>query len=226
MEGIEKGTFEVGKRLPSQRELSTIFGVSRMVIREAVKVLEGRDIVYSRQGSGIYVKQSATPAGSMNGDTIPEYTYGEIMELSRELWGDAMLLIVKNASDEEIGTLNDKVTSFHHNYSATTTVQDKFMYEAAFGMDMCKATHNRLLHRLMMELLDITSDIDYLIIKKNKNYKDILDNDLKLIDALVLRDGSRAAFLGRERDRMIDALIQDDTELMQKTAKLQIKHQK
>jgi GntR family transcriptional repressor for pyruvate dehydrogenase complex len=224
MEGIDKGTFEVGKRLPSQRELSTIFGVSRMVIREAIKVLEGKNILYSRQGSGIYVKQNVDTASSMNGENIPEYTYKEILELSRELWQNAMELIAKNASDDEIGALKEKGDSFYGKYSTTTTVQEKFMYEASFGMDMCKAAHNHLLHRLMMELLDITSNIDFLIIEKNTRYKDILEIDQKIVAALIQRDATRAGFWGRERDRAIDDLINEDTELLSKTAHLQIRH--
>ncbi|WP_024334761.1 FadR/GntR family transcriptional regulator [Desulfotignum balticum] len=226
IEGIDKGTFEVGKRLPSQRELSSIFGVSRMVIREAIKVLEGRGIVYSRQGSGIYVKQNAVVAEQMNGDTAPEYTYKEILELSREMWSDAMELIVKNATDAEIHTIENKVESFYTKYSAATTAQQKFMYEAAFGMDMCKATHNALLHKLMMELLDITSDIDFLIIEKNRNYKEFLEIDRKIASALLQRDASRAVFWGRERDRVIDELINGDADMLKNTAHLHIKHQK
>ena len=48
MIGIEKGSFKIGQKIPSQRKLSTLFGVSRTVVREAIKVLEGRNILISR----------------------------------------------------------------------------------------------------------------------------------------------------------------------------------
>jgi GntR family transcriptional regulator, transcriptional repressor for pyruvate dehydrogenase complex len=44
-----------GERLPTERELSAIFDVSRGVVREALKVLSTMGLVEARQGSGIYV---------------------------------------------------------------------------------------------------------------------------------------------------------------------------
>lgn len=52
---IQQGQIGGGERLPTERELSTAFGVSRGVIREAIKVLGALGLVEARQGSGIYV---------------------------------------------------------------------------------------------------------------------------------------------------------------------------
>jgi DNA-binding FadR family transcriptional regulator len=52
---IRDGRIGRGERLPTERELSSAFGVSRGVIREAIKVLGALGLVEARQGSGIYV---------------------------------------------------------------------------------------------------------------------------------------------------------------------------
>ena len=52
---IRNGQIGNGGRLPTERELSAAFGVSRGVIREAIKVLGALGLVEARQGSGIYV---------------------------------------------------------------------------------------------------------------------------------------------------------------------------
>lgn len=57
-EAIRSGRLSCGERLPPERELSAAFGVSRGVIREAVKVLGAIGLVEARQGSGIYVLQT------------------------------------------------------------------------------------------------------------------------------------------------------------------------
>lgn len=44
-----------GTRLPSERELAQIFGVSRLSVREAVHRLEALDLVVVRRGSGTFV---------------------------------------------------------------------------------------------------------------------------------------------------------------------------
>ena len=46
---------EVGDRLPSERELGEQFGVSRTVVREAVRVLVAKGVIEVRSGSGLRV---------------------------------------------------------------------------------------------------------------------------------------------------------------------------
>jgi len=53
--GIKKGTMNPGDKLPSQEEMAKLFGVSRTVVRDALKILEGRQIVHTTKGSGTYI---------------------------------------------------------------------------------------------------------------------------------------------------------------------------
>ena len=55
---IVEGRLAVGERLPSEHELAQQFGVSRPVLREALRRLQGDGVVVSRQGSGNYVQRS------------------------------------------------------------------------------------------------------------------------------------------------------------------------
>lgn len=52
---IRGGTFCPGDRLPTERELSERFGVSRAVVREAIACLKADGYVVTRQGAGAYV---------------------------------------------------------------------------------------------------------------------------------------------------------------------------
>lgn len=52
---IQKGLFEVGSRLPAERDLAQQLGVSRPSLREALIALEIDGTVEIRMGSGIYV---------------------------------------------------------------------------------------------------------------------------------------------------------------------------
>lgn len=64
LERIHAGTFAPSERLPTERELGELFGVSRGVIREAIKVLGTLGVVESRQGSGTYVSANLVPSVS------------------------------------------------------------------------------------------------------------------------------------------------------------------
>jgi GntR family transcriptional regulator, transcriptional repressor for pyruvate dehydrogenase complex len=52
---ILAGRFQVGDRLPTERELAEAFGVSRNVVREAIARLRFEGAVEPRQGSGVFV---------------------------------------------------------------------------------------------------------------------------------------------------------------------------
>lgn len=52
---IEEGKWQVGDRLPSERELAIQFGVSRMTLRQAIQSLADEGILERKVGSGTYV---------------------------------------------------------------------------------------------------------------------------------------------------------------------------
>jgi GntR family transcriptional repressor for pyruvate dehydrogenase complex len=58
LELISSGAWKPGFRLPPERELSEAFGVSRTVVREAVKAMEARGILESTTGSGVSVRRA------------------------------------------------------------------------------------------------------------------------------------------------------------------------
>ena len=55
--GIESGRFRSGDRLPSEAQLSSMFGLSRQTIRHATGELESARLVTRVQGSGTYIAQ-------------------------------------------------------------------------------------------------------------------------------------------------------------------------
>lgn len=54
---IENGEFAVGDRLPSERELSEAYGVSRMTARQALQLLKQHGFTHRQVGKGTYVSR-------------------------------------------------------------------------------------------------------------------------------------------------------------------------
>lgn len=50
-------TFSPGDRLPSLNELSERYGVARMTVQQAMRVLRDEGLIVSRQGSGVFVRE-------------------------------------------------------------------------------------------------------------------------------------------------------------------------
>lgn len=55
---IESGELKAGDRLPTERELVDILGVSRTSIREALRAMELLGMVQSKVGGGTFIRQS------------------------------------------------------------------------------------------------------------------------------------------------------------------------
>ncbi|HIY91464.1 GntR family transcriptional regulator [Companilactobacillus sp. HBUAS56275] len=55
---IESGKWSVGERIPSERQLSQDFDVSRMTLRQAIQTLVDEGILQRQVGSGTYVASS------------------------------------------------------------------------------------------------------------------------------------------------------------------------
>jgi len=54
---IEGGKFRTHERLPSERELSKQFGVSRMTVRQALEALAQQGLIYGKVGKGTFISE-------------------------------------------------------------------------------------------------------------------------------------------------------------------------
>jgi GntR family transcriptional regulator len=54
---IESGALCPGEQLPPERELSENFGVTRMTLRRALRVLEGQGLIIRKHGIGTYIAE-------------------------------------------------------------------------------------------------------------------------------------------------------------------------
>ena len=66
---ISAGDYRAGTKLPTESQMTTIFGVSRTVVREAIAALSADGLVQSRQGAGVFViAGAATPFNAIGAD--------------------------------------------------------------------------------------------------------------------------------------------------------------
>jgi DNA-binding transcriptional regulator YhcF (GntR family) len=56
---ILTGGFRPGEKLPSQKDLATRYGVSRLTLQQSLRILRDEGLIVSRQGSGVFVRERA-----------------------------------------------------------------------------------------------------------------------------------------------------------------------
>mgnify|MGYP006269305411 FL=1 len=83
-EAILQGKLQVGDRLPSERVLREMFEASRGTLREALRVLEEKGLIYIKRGvkGGAIVKEVTTQQISENLDVLMQYEKVSLRHLS------------------------------------------------------------------------------------------------------------------------------------------------
>jgi GntR family transcriptional regulator, transcriptional repressor for pyruvate dehydrogenase complex len=108
---ISSGEFTAGDRLPTERELTRQFGVSRSSLREAVRALALVGVLESRVGDGTYVT-TLEPELLLTGigfvsDLAKADSLLEMHHVRRILEPEATRLATARLTDEDFRTLED-----------------------------------------------------------------------------------------------------------------------
>jgi DNA-binding FadR family transcriptional regulator len=107
---VREGRLKPGDRLPSERDLCERFGVSRVTVREALRVLEAGGLIEIRVGAhgGAFI---TTPSRERLGDgfadllTLAPLTAVHVTE-ARQVFELGMLpMAVERATDDDIASL-------------------------------------------------------------------------------------------------------------------------
>jgi DNA-binding FadR family transcriptional regulator len=104
---IDNGEFPAGSRLPAERELASLLGVSRTSVREAIISLEIAGRVEVRVGSGIFVAQpgAAQIAGLADDGPSPF----ELLAARRLIEGEVAALAARTIEKADIAQLRDTI---------------------------------------------------------------------------------------------------------------------
>src|SRR5262245_61559042 len=92
-------------KLPTERALSDMFGVSRRAIRRALEVLEAEGRIWRRQGSGTYVGQRPDDWSRHVDTLVSDTDMMEIMEVRLRIEPQLAQLAALRAKPDEIGRM-------------------------------------------------------------------------------------------------------------------------
>ena len=143
---IRDGTLKPGHRLPSERELGQRFGVNHLLVREAMRVLEGSGLVSMRVGGrgGAYVTAPtcAHIAGML---ALSGLEATDVSEVWRTLDIGYIPLVCERASEADIA---DLLEICHQAEAAVVIGQHPLSSSVEFHIRLAKATHNRAIELL------------------------------------------------------------------------------
>ena len=109
---IQAGEWQVGERLPAERDLAKQLGVSRPSVREALIALEVEGYVEVRTGSGVYVLQGAGYKPSGKAAAVPaEWGPLELIRARRVLEGEIAAIAAQAARRRDITAMTQALES-------------------------------------------------------------------------------------------------------------------
>jgi len=149
MGSIEAGKYRPGERLPSERELAALFGVSRPTIREAMIALEIRGLAEIRHGSGIYVTDQL-PAQAGAGDL--DIGAFELTEARRLFEGEAAALAATTVTDGCLEELKGVVAEMA---AENERKEQSWAADRRFHVAIARATRNTAIAQVIENLLDL-----------------------------------------------------------------------
>lgn len=159
LETILSKRLNVGDRLPSERELGDQFGVSRTVVREAVRALVAKGVIEVRSGSGLRVAAVAADAVRESMSLFlrgGELDFENLNEVRALLEVHLAGLAANRATAEDIGRLRETHAQMDRE---SGDVEAAALDDLEFHRRIALATHNVLFLVLMDSIGSALVDI-------------------------------------------------------------------
>ncbi len=145
---IEDGELTPGERLPTEQQLSTSFGVSRTVVREAVSQLKSRGLLVSRQGAGVFVAPREQARSLAFDPTVLHSMEAvlQVVEVRRSLEGEVAALAAQRITAPSGGAIRAALERLD---AAVASGSDGVEEDLAFHRSIAQATGNPQFERLL-----------------------------------------------------------------------------
>lgn len=194
---IQKGEFEAGSKLPSEKSLMEEYSVGRSSVREALKMLQAEHTIEIVKGKGSFVLSNELPSQEMNRwYRAKTQAFSDLVEIRVALECLATRVAVPKMTDDVI----KKLVSINTAYEATgvNDVSSMLTYDEAF--------HRLIVKTADMELMDEL----YRIFEQNyaeyrikgfiftKYFKQAAEGHRRIIDTFRKRDVDVAVEATRE----------------------------
>jgi len=212
---ILSGRLAVGARLPAEREFSERLGVSRPVVREAVRILKTRGLLDTRHGIGTTVR-AVSRDEIVKPLTLFLRARGEEISI-HHLHQVRSILEVENAGlAAEYGTaedLEDLERICREMEAAATDPLEFSIKDSEFHRRLSETTHNPLLILLLASIHDMMREVRSLVANQTGLYERVMPTHLRIVESLAARDSAGARAAMREH---LEIALAIQTELIRK----------
>ncbi len=194
---ILDGHFEVGDKLPSERELSQMLSVSRNSVREGIRILEVIGVISSQHGIGNYIAdhfdKTLVQVMTMM-YALEKMTYNEIREFRYAVEFQAVVLAMDNITKDQIEKLQKNLDILENSQDE----EEQVLNDKMIHYTIVEASGNRLVIA------------NYLALAK------IMDNFIRETRSKIMTDERNSIVFQGIHRRLVEAVCSRDLELGKK----------
>ncbi len=184
---IIDGDWKSGDKIPAEMELTKLFGVSRVSVREAIHRLVGMGVLSIKRGEGTFVNQvmpsdyfkSLLPALM-----IDDVSLFEILEFRKIVEIQSAYLAAQKRDDKDIKILEDILNQMKNK---SIKVKEFAKFDLDFHTQIAISTHNTIIIRVNAILHDLLETAMDEIVKAT-GFEDGIYYHKKMLSAIKDKD--------------------------------------
>ena len=180
---LVKGELKRGDRLPPERQLADMLGVSRPSLREALRALEYAGMLETRVGEGIFVADgdSIMMNNLLMLHLIKQYALEEMIEVRKVLETSNVRFAVLRARDEDLAALKEILEQS----------RSQIANKAAF-IKSDYAFHQAILATMLQTMRTMMSDFNSQLLTSQEGRQQVYAHHKKIVEAILNRDEKAA----------------------------------
>ena len=191
---IHDGELSPGDRLPPERDLAKLLGVSRPTLRAGIRSLSTVGILQSKQGAGTFVvEKDDSPTLDSNPlrmlSALHGFTSDEMFEARLALEMSIAGLAAERASSEQMTLMAEEITGM---YASLNEPEQYLLHDMQFHQTIASASNNRILTSLMNMIATILYDSRSKTVKRAKDLKQSAEQHHNIYRAMREHDPEAA----------------------------------
>lgn len=181
-----------GDKLPTEKELCDLFGVSRTAIREALQKLNAQGLVNVKKGSGTYIsdytsKHAVKPISMYLEMNLSRDLILDVIEVRKMFEPQIAYLAAKNHVFEDLEQIDKTIVQLRKTSDADYEKQGRIDHD--FHMSIAQAAHNEILVMMFNPILNLMPKIRAIVYKVvDSAMSEALPYHEKIFDAIKNRD--------------------------------------
>src|SRR5258708_38327467 len=185
----------VGTRLPPEREFAEQLGVSRTVLREAVRVLSAKGLLETTHGVGTTVRaltreEMVAPLNLFLRSWGRDVSLNHLHQVRSLLEVENIGLAAEQATEEDIQYLRRILEEMEAAKASPLLFAAK---DSEFHTRLAETAHNPLLTLLLLDSIhDLMVGIRELVARESGLVERVMPAHIEMLDCIVMRDAKRA----------------------------------